>query len=124
LGERVSAIEGAFSGKAPEYVISYLSLLCEKGRISSFIESVEEYGALLDASERILTAKITSAVALTEEEKQKLISKLEGLEGSKVIAEYFVDKALISGLIVEIDGKILDGSLRHRLNEVKEVMNK
>ena len=121
--ESLCVIDEAFSGRVPEYVLSYLKLLCEKGRIPYFMESVDEYKALLDASEHISNAKITSAVELTEEEKQKLINKLELMEKGKVHAEYFVDTALLGGLIVEVDGKIMDGSLRHRLHEVKEVMN-
>ena len=116
-------IETAFAGLIPEQVLSYLQLLCEKGRMPYFMESVEEYQQLLDASERIVNAKVTSAVELTEEEKQKLISKLEMMEKGKVRAEYFVDASLLGGLIVEVDGKVMDGSLRHRLHEVKEVMN-
>ena len=123
LQVRLNAIEAAFSETAPEHVLSYLKLLCEKGRISCFLESVEEYRALLNASEHISNAKITSAVALTDAEKQKLIRKLESMNRGRVRAEYFVDETLLGGLIVEVDGKIMDGSLRHRLYDVKEVMN-
>ena len=121
--ERLLVIENAFTGVIPEQVLSYLLLLCEKGRMPFFMESVEEYQQLLDASERVINAKVTSAVEMTEEEKQKLISKLELMEKGKVRAEYFVDAALLGGLIVEVDGKVMDGSLRHRLRDVKEVMN-
>lgn len=123
LKERLGVIEESFSAVVPEQVLSYLQLLCEKGRMPYFMESVDEYQELLDASEHIANAKVTSAVELTEEEKQKLISKLELIEKGKVHAEYFVDATLLGGLIVEVDGKIMDGSLRHRLHEVKEVMN-
>ena len=123
LKERLSLIDQAFSDAVPEYVISYLKLLCEKGKMPYFMESVDEYNALLDASEHISNARITSAIELTKEEKQKLITKLELMEKGKVHAQYFVDETLLGGLIVEVDGKIMDGSLRHRLHEVKEVMN-
>lgn len=123
LKERLGIIDETFDGRLPEHVISYLKLLCEKGRIACFMESVDEYKALLDASEHIASAKITSAVELTESEKQKLICKLEATEKCKVEAEYFVDSALLGGLIVEMDGRIMDGSLRHRLQDIKEVMN-
>ena len=123
LGERLDVIENTFSSTVPEQVLSYLKLLCEKGRMPYFMESVEEYRALLDASEHISNAKITSAVELTETEKQRLIDKLELIERGKVCATYVVDESLLGGLIVEVDGKIMDGSLRHRLQEVKEVMN-
>ena len=123
LHERLNVIEQAFAPAVPEHVVSYLKLLCEKGRISCFPESVEEYTALLDASEQSFNARVTSAVELTDEEKEKLIQKLELQQKGKVCAEYFVDETLLGGLIVEVDGKIMDGSLRHRLHEVKEVIN-
>lgn len=123
LNERLAVIDSTFSGALPEHVLSYLKLLCEKGRMPFFTESVEEYHALLNASEHISSVRITSAVELTDEEKQKLIKKLESMEKCSIRAEYFVDSSILGGLIVEIGGKIMDGSLRHRLHDVKEVMN-
>ena len=123
LKDRLQMINDAFSSTAPEYILSYLKLLCEKGRMGYFIESVDAYKELLDASERISSAKITSAVALSDTEKDKLIERLERAGKGKIKAEYFVDEALLGGVIVEINGEIMDGSLRHRLQDIKEVMN-
>ncbi len=123
LGERLSAVASAFADSVPEGVLSYLQLLCEKGRMSCFFDSVKEYKALLDASERVSSVKVTSAVELTESEKQKLKSKLESAYNCKVELEYSIDKSLLGGMVVDIDGKVMDSSLRHRLREVKEVMN-
>ena len=123
LGERLKAIEAAFSDAVEPDVLSYLQLMCEKGRICCFLSSVEEYMALLDASMRISNAKVRSAVELTEDEKQRLKSKLEKIYEGEVNLEYAVDKSLLGGLVVEVDGKIMDGSLRHRLRDVKEVMS-
>lgn len=123
LKERLSVIDEAFAATAPEHVLSYMKLLCERGRISHFTESVEAYLALLDASEHVSAAKVTSAIALTEAEKEKLVKQLEAVNNCRIEAEYFTDPSLLGGLIIEVDGKIMDGSLRHRLHEVKEVMN-
>ncbi len=123
LNDRISVIDKVFGDRIPQNVVSYLKLLCEKGRMPYFGESVQAYKELYDASMRLSNAKITSAVELTEEEKQKIIAKLESMLKVKVQAEYFVDGSLLGGFIVETDGKILDGSLRHRLNEIKGVIN-
>lgn len=123
LNERLSIIDTVFADRIPEHILSYLKLLCEKGRIPYFLESVQEYNALFDASKLISNARITSAVELTENEKQKLITKLESIVKGKVHAEYFVDADLLGGFIVEMDGKIMDSSLRHRLHEIKGVIN-
>lgn len=123
LNERLSIIDSVFADKLPEHILSYLKLLCEKGRMPCFMESVQEYNGLFDASKRLSNAKVTSAVELTENEKQKLITKLETIVKGKVQAEYFVDADLLGGFIVEMDGKIMDNSLRHRLHEIKGVIN-
>ena len=122
--ERLSAIEAAFSKKVPEHVLSFLQLLCEKGRLPCFYDAIKEYSALLDASEHISVARVTSAVELTDGEKDKLKSRLESFCKCQVNIEYLIDKKILGGLTVEVDGSIMDGSLRHRLREVKEVMKK
>ncbi|MBR6650025.1 MAG: ATP synthase F1 subunit delta [Clostridia bacterium] len=123
LGERLSAIETAFADHLPTNVLSFVQLMCEKGRIDNFFEAAEEYKSLLDASKHISCAKVTSAVELEEDEKNKLIDKLKAISGGDVVVEYKVDNTIMGGLIVELDDKIMDGSLRNRLREVKDVMN-
>ena len=123
LGERLSALESAFSGNVPEDVLSCVELMCEKGRIENFFEMADEFGALLDASKHVSVAKVTSAVELTDTEKASLCEKLKTVSGGDVEMEYYVDNSLIGGLIVELNGKIMDGSLRNRLREVKDVIN-
>mgnify|MGYP002517652746 CR=1 FL=1 len=56
-------------------------------------------------------------------DEQKLERKLEAVLGGTVNAAYAVDESLLGGLMVEADGKIMDGSLRRRLREIKDVMN-
>lgn len=123
LSERIAALEEAFGKSLPEEVLSFLKLLVEKGRIGLFSEAVSEFKALMDAEAHTFKAYITSAVELTEEEKASLIEKLEKKENGTVSAEYQIDPAIIGGVVVEMNGKILDGSIRHRLHLVKEVLN-
>ena len=68
------------------------------------------------------TAQVTSAVPLTESEKQQLAEKLSARFGRTVTLECAVDESLLGGMVVRVDGKVLDGSLRGRLHAVKEVM--
>lgn len=122
--ERIEALETAFSGRVPEHIVSFLSILCERGRIREFSGCVREYKALLDASKNVSLAKVVSAVPLTDSQKEKLQIKLEKLSGQTVILDCSVDKSLLGGLIIETDGKTIDGSLKRRLYEVKEVISR
>ena len=123
LGERISAIETAFLDILPTNVLSFVQLMCEKGRIENFFEAAEEYKSLLEASKHISCAKVTSAVELEEGEKIRLVDKLRAISGGEVNVEYIIDSSIMGGLIVELDDKIMDGSLRNHLREVKDVIN-
>ena len=124
LEERLGALEDAFKGAIPKDVLSFLKILCEKKRIAEFSECAEQYMAMHNEMEKISNAKVTSAVELTEEEKTSLKEKLEKKSGHKMVIEYIVDEAILGGLIVEADGKIMDSSLKKHLKEIKDVIKR
>ena len=124
LSERLDALSKAFSDILPDEVLSYIMLMCEKGKISCFFDSAEEYLALLDASKKVTKAKVTTVIELNEEEKEKISRKLEDMFKTAVEIEYEKDEAILGGILIEADGKIIDGSLKTRLRDIKEVINK
>ena len=123
LSERLTAIDEAF-GVLHEYAVSFVKLLCEKRYVGFLGDAYTEYENLLSASSKISTAKVTSAVALTSKEKTLLTEKLETKFGHRVILETVVNGDILGGLIIEIDGKIIDASLRQRLGDLKDVISR
>ena len=77
---------------------------------------------MLASSKSISYATVTSALELTDDERAKLISKLEKMCGTKVQIEEKTDPSLIGGIVIEVDGKVIDGSIRNRLSDVKDVI--
>ena len=124
VSERTKALEDAFGSFLPENVLSFLQLLCEKGHAREFFACVEEYKKLLDQSMKVSVATVISAVALTETEKKKIKQSLKKISGHSVTLECSVDEKLLGGLVIQMDGKVIDTSLRTRLVEVKDVMSK
>lgn len=122
LAERLSALDEAFSGRVHEYILYFIKLLCEKGRIRLLFESFEEFRLLCKAVSGTLAVSVTSATELTDEQKQKLCEKIAKTENKKVEATYTVDPSLLGGMKVEYDGKIYDGSVKTRLRSIKDVM--
>lgn len=123
LNERLSAIDEAFGASVPLCVLSFIKLLCEKGRIREFFDCVSEYEKLLNFKNSVVCARVVSAIELSESQKNSLKAKLENKSRKTVILECTVDESLIGGITVEMDGTVLDGSLRHRLQEVKDVID-
>lgn len=118
---RLDAIAQAFS-EFPEYVVSFLQLLTEHGQIRDLINCIDSYIQLYNESNRIAQAEVISAVALTEAQTNALRIKLEKISGCRVQLVCRCDETLLGGLVVRIDGKVLDGSLRRKLSDMKEVM--
>lgn len=122
LPERVQAIDEAFSESFPENVVSFLKILCENGRIRTLLECIEEYGKFAMELSSKTVAEIYSAVPLDDEQKKKICLKLSKVTGKDVEAVYIIDESLIGGIRIEVEGKTFDGSIRHRLSEVKDVI--
>ncbi|MBR3780140.1 MAG: ATP synthase F1 subunit delta [Clostridia bacterium] len=122
MSERAAAIDEAF-GVMPEYVVSFIKLLCESGRVRSILECIDEYEKLATVFLNRTTAFIYSAVKLSETQKSGVCAKLEKLTGKTVEPVYIIDESLIGGVKIEVDGKTLDGSVKYRMGEIKDVMN-
>lgn len=123
LSERLQSVDEAFEGRMPEYVISFLKVLCENGKMRTVIGCIDEFAKLaMEFSDRTF-ANIFSAVALSEEQKNGICQKLEKLTKKKIDPIYIIDESLIGGMKIEVDGKTFDGSIKHRLGEIKDVMN-
>lgn len=119
--EKVSSVATVFSS-VPEDVLSFIQLMCEKGRINLIFEATGAYKDLVAQSEKVIEAVVTSAVELTGDEKQKLQLKLENKFNGSVNAIFKIDTSLIGGVVVEVQGKVLDGSVKNRLRDLKEVI--
>ncbi len=123
LSERLAALDEAFSGYCPEYVVSFLQLLCEHGKVREVLDCIAHFRRLATAAQNCAVAVITSAVALTDGQKAALCEKLAKKVGKQIEPYYQIDDSLIGGVRIEVDGHTIDGSVRRRLGELKEVMN-
>ena len=121
--ERAAVLDQAFVG-LQEPAMGFLHVLTGKGHIRQLEECIKAYAELHDSARKLATAVVKSAVELTEEEKNTLKSKLEQKLGRTIRLECSMDPSLLGGLVVQVDGRIIDGSLKHRLHEIKEVMNR
>lgn len=122
LSERLRAIEDAFGTTMPEEIVSYLKLLCEHGQIGVLKDSISEFLKLEMAVSNTATVTITSAIALSEPQKEKLIQKLEAKYRKNLCPVYQVDSALLGGIRIEMEDKVIDGSIVKRLQSLKEVI--
>ena len=106
-------------GDADEMLRNFLLLLVEKGRAGELEEIAHEFERLVAAEEGILDVELTTAVELSDEEAQDVISQIEQASGRKVAATRKVDPDLIGGIVLQAGSMRLDASVRGRLDRLR-----
>ena len=99
--------------------LNLVYLLVTRGGLSMVGDIAEEYQRRLDNYRGIEPAEVTTAVALDDEDKQRLVEHLGAVVGKKVVLKSEVDSGLIGGVIARVGGKLLDGSTRGKLEALK-----
>ena len=115
--EKKAMIESAFKDKVSDDMVGFLTVIVEKGRFSK-IERVHE-------AEKIGTAEIKSAVELSEAQKKAVEDKLlTTTQYKKIIAKYSVDESLIGGMVIRIGDRIVDSSVKTKLETMARELSK
>ncbi|MBO4797441.1 MAG: ATP synthase F1 subunit delta [Candidatus Methanomethylophilaceae archaeon] len=112
--ERFALIDRAFAGAEPD-CLNFLKLLCERHAIYRLGACVSEYRKLYYEANGISRALCVSAVPLSQEQKDSLVRLLQERTEKTILLECRTDPSLIGGMVLRVDGKQLDGSVRARL---------
>ena len=105
---------------ADERFANFARLLAEKGRIGELEEVHREFERLLAAEEQVLEVDLTTAVELTDEEEKSIVADIEKATDRRIEATRHVDPSLIGGMVVQVGSLRLDGSVRGRLDKLRE----
>jgi F-type H+-transporting ATPase subunit delta len=116
---RRAALEAVLQD-ADESFRNFVLLVAEKGRIAELVEIHEEWERLLAAEERVLSVELTTAVELTDEEAAEIVRQIEAAAGRRVDATRHVEPDLIGGLVLRAGSLRVDGSVRGRLDTLRE----
>jgi F-type H+-transporting ATPase subunit delta len=84
----------------------------------------QEFIQLSNQSLGIKRALIYTTMPLKEKQIDELIASLEKTERVTLEPEVIVDPTLIGGIKIEIEGKLFDGSIRHKLNALRDQLLK
>ena len=120
--ERCGVLDEAFRGKVHPYVLNFLKILTEKGYIRQFPHCCDAYRGIYNEDNGILVVKAQSAVALTQAQIQKLIAKLEATTGKTIDLQCSVDAAMLGGLRLSYDGKLVDGTVKTKLDSIGKLL--
>jgi len=101
---------------------NFIGVLAGNRRLGALPDIIRAFAAIAAAARGEVTAEVTSAHALNDEQVAALQAKLKEREGRTVKIKTSVDPELLGGLVVTIGSKRIDSSIRTRLNSLAQAM--
>lgn len=114
-------LNGLIAKLAPsKTTANFLKVLLKNGRLADIAQINERFVSVLDERSGLVSAEITSARELPYGERAEFERTLAALTGKQITVNYVVDKDIIGGVVTRIGSTVYDGSVRSKLESLKE----
>ena len=115
---KAEILAAALPGAPKEFVL-FLTAVVKRGRQLLFGEMANQYRGLLDVKHNRVRAGITRARTPDAAMQASIIQALEKALGKEVMAGFAVDPEILGGAIVRVGDRVLDGSVRRKLAQLR-----
>lgn len=117
--EKKDIMSSLFKDRISKEMLNLIYIIIDKGRMRDIDDIKNEYIVLSNKELNIVEAKAFTAVVMTEEERLELQEKLSKKLSKNIILENIVDKEVMGGVLVKIQDKVIDGSLKGQLEKLE-----
>jgi F-type H+-transporting ATPase subunit delta len=101
---------------------NFLQVLLRNHRLADLTEINHSFARVLDERAGLVLAHVTTARPIPTQEQEALRTRLSEMTGRKVYLQFAVDEELIGGIVTRIGSTVYDGSVRTRLQQIKQQM--
>ena len=123
LDQRLAVTSSLLESRIAPPALRLVNLLVERGRATILSRVAGDFTRQLNAHRGIVMATVTSAVPLTNDETNDIRSRVEAMAGSRVDLQTKVDPAIIGGLTIQVGDRLLDASIRGRLERLRDQLH-
>ncbi|HHM23660.1 MAG TPA: ATP synthase F1 subunit delta [Bacteroidetes bacterium] len=120
--EKEQKIEELFGDIFSNVFYNFVLVLLKKRRQGLIFDIAEAFGAQLDIYHNRVRAYLTSAVPLDPELQEEVRKRLSEQLKKEIILVPRVDPDILGGILISIDGVVIDGSLRGQLKKLREYL--
>lgn len=110
------------SSSANPITANFLQVLIDRGRITEFPEIARAFAERVAAEEGRLEVEAVTAVPLPDDLRERIVEEIARKTGRSVELTESVDPEIVGGLVLRIGGAVVDGSVRHRIEELRAAM--
>jgi len=123
--EKVTLVEKIFKGKISDDLCGFLVIMVEKDRYNEIISAFNYFIDKVNEYQKLGVAYVTSAIELSKDKKKKIEQKLISTTEYKSFDIYYtVDKSIIVGLIIRIGDRVVDSSVKTKIDLMSKELNK
>jgi len=117
--DKVAALKAAFLDRVPEDFVGLLALMLRRGRNKEIMPVLRHFDVLYKEYSRMAVARLYSPEELPTAKVAEITSILSKKLDKTIQIECIIDKSLIAGFRVEVDGFVFDGSAKHQMDRMK-----
>jgi len=118
--EKHKVLDQIFRGRIEPLLLNFIHVMLENNRIENLEETLRRVCVLVEEGRGIIPASVTTAVALTDEQRRQLHRTLEGRLGLRFDIRFRVDTNALGGVIFKYRDRLFDGSVRFDLQKMRE----
>lgn len=118
MNERMEWLRHIFDGRVSEETMALLCILSERIGMYEFYSDIQEYVKLLEAEREKKKGIIYSVTPLDEKTMEKFTKQLKQFFKSDVVLVNRIDPGIIGGVLISVDGKLIDMSLRKKMQDL------
>ena len=123
--EKIKVMENIFTERASKDFVGFLTIIIKKERQNYIIEILDYFIAAVKEYKKIGVAYVTTAIELTKDKRKSVEEKLLATTKYEQFEMNFtVDSSIIGGMIIRIGDRVVDSSIRTKLNELSKDLYK
>lgn len=117
--KKIAIFKELFDNKLNEITCNFLEIITKKGREKKLGSIAQGYLDLYRIKNGISVAIVTTAIALSNEEREAIRTKIAEATGKTIEIEERVDASIIGGMTLRLDDKEFNGSMAYKLSNLK-----
>lgn len=118
-GKRQAIVEDLLGGKATSTTVQLVSMVVGSGRAKDLPSIIDRLVERAASSKNLEVAEVRSAVPLSEDQQQRLKAALTNATGTDVNVKVVVDPDVLGGLVATVGDRVIDGTVRTHLDQLK-----
>jgi F-type H+-transporting ATPase subunit delta len=120
VDRRLGIVEDLLGAKASPLTTAMVSFVVAAGRARDLPAVADAFVARAAERRAEEVAEVRSAVPLDEDQQRRLADALGKATGKRVTVKVIIDPTVLGGLVAKVGDTVIDGSVRHRLDQLKE----